>query len=308
MAGFLPIPRRQILLALGSIPIPTQQSARTQPTEGRSITLPMRFQGGSYVVDWQLDEAQFTGVVDTGSPFMTVSGSCGEIDELWGCLGASDSARKEKRVFPPTYEIFGLQEDGLTDWLSGEVVLNGVEGDHLHIPSMTYGASAGYREREGSAPGASAPMFGLVRDVAEGIRPSFLSQIPDVSAFTIDFESSMLTLMLRGSSNQTPNEREGASVLPLVDLRPFGAPAYEYACKVERLVVNGYDVNVGKPIYCVFDSGTTGMLVSRQLWEKSLLSLGVAQCAMEIQTVDDQRLVVAASTRSCRRDCLLVAR
>lgn len=114
--------------------------------------------------------------------------------------------------------------------------------------------------------------------------------------------------MLRGAQSSNRGGREGASLLPLVDLRPIGAPAFEYACEVDRLVVNGYDVDVGKPIYAIFDTGTTGMLVSRRLWEKSLLSLGVAQCAMEVPTVDGQRLVVAASTRSCRKDCLLVAR
>ena len=71
--------------------------------------------------------------------------------------------------------------------------------------------------------------------------------------------------------------------------------------------MNGYDVDVGRPIYAIFDTGTTGMLVSRRLWDTSLLQLGVASAVMELPTVSGDLLVVGASTRSCRRDCLLVA-
>ncbi|QDZ17569.1 hypothetical protein HOP50_01g00780 [Chloropicon primus] len=271
------------------------------------LTMPMRFdrRGGSYVVDWELNDIRFSGVLDTASPFMTVSGSCGEIDETWGCLDTTfDSLeRRERRMFSPTYEVYGLQEDGLTDWLRGDVVLRGEEGE-LRMEDVTFGASEGFGERVGSAPGNFAPMFGLVRDVSKGIRPSLLSQTPFTS-FTVDFLSSKFTL-----GRAAWDEQGGGDVgsrIPLVDLRPMGSPAFEYACKVESLVVNGYEVALDRPVFAVIDTGTTGMLVSKRLWDKSLLQLGVAQCAIELQTIDGGNLVVAASTRSCRGDCLLVS-
>ena len=51
------------------------------------------------------------GILDTASPFLTVSGSCGELDPRWGCLpGKFESEeRKERRAFDPTYEVYGLQ-------------------------------------------------------------------------------------------------------------------------------------------------------------------------------------------------------
>ena len=291
--------------------------ARTGELASADVRIPMRFdRRGSYVVDWMIDGNTFSGVVDTGSPFLTVSGKCGELDAAWGCLdaGFDSERRKSLRVLPPTYEIYGLQEDGLTDWLKGEVDLlegqeTGEEKTRKKVnlgEDIIYGASSGFGSREGSAPGNIAPMFGLVREVAKGIRPSFLSQTR-FSSFTIDFDKSELSLSAGRNAATWAYPNTKGEMLPMVDLRPLGAPAFEYACKVERLVVNGYDVEPERPIFAIFDTGTTGMLVSSRLWEESLLQLGVAQCAIELATVDGQKLVVAASTRSCRRDCLLVA-
>ena len=147
-------------------------------------------------------------------------------------------ARRARRQYPPTYEVYGLQEDSLTDWLSGDVVLRGWGGEAeelVRMPGLTYGASEGFRNREGSYGGNSAaPMFGLVRDVAEGIRPSFMSQA-GFPGFAVDFERRALTL------GRLPDRgaEAGQRTLELVDLRPWGAPAREYACRVERLVVSG---------------------------------------------------------------------
>ena len=340
--------RRSLLLAPGGLalagaapPVPASAAPAAPPPPAPSVTLPMRFErGGTFVVDFELDGRPHSGVVDTGSPFLTVSGRCGELPRDWGCIPSSvdSQARRARRRFAPTYEVYGLQEDGLTDWLSGDVVLRGRGGEAeelVRMPGLTYGASEGFRNREGSYGGNSAaPMFGLVRDVAEGIRPSFMSQA-GFPGFAVDFERGALTL------GRLPDRgaEAGRRTLELVDLRPWGAPAREYACRVERLVVseaparpagggagwgsrrrrlttatatrpgkvNGYDVDVGRPIYAIFDTGTTGMLVSRRLWDTSLLQLGVASAVMELPTVSGDLLVVGASTRSCRRDCLLVA-
>jgi len=130
-----------------------------------------------------------------------------------------------------------VQEDGLTDWLSSEVVLRG-EGDASYrVSDVVFGASEGVGAKGGTAP---APMFGLVREVAEGIRPSFLSQT-DFDGFTVDFDGSRLRL---GAPNPPDAQQREGTTIPLVDLRPLGAPAFEYASRVDRLVVNGYDVTM----------------------------------------------------------------
>jgi len=257
-------------------------------------------------VQWQMEEEGaskgYSGILDTASPFLTVSGLCGELDPDWGCLDTrfDDAIRRERRAFEPTYEVYGLQDDGVTDWQRGEVVLPGEGGSAVRLSDVVYGASEGVASTRGGT--APAPMFGLVRDVAEGIRPSFLSQT-DFSSFTVDFANSLLRL----SGGEAPGAA-GAATIPLVDLRPLGAPAFEYACRIRSLVVNGYDVTgwMDRPTYCVFDTGTTGMLVSRRLWEKTLFRTGVQQCALELPTADGRGTIVEASTRSCRKDCLLV--
>ena len=241
--------RRGLLLAPGGLalagappPIPASAAPAAPPLPpAPSVTLPMRFErGGTFVVDFELDGRPHSGVVDTGSPFLTVSGRCGEVAREWGCIPSSvdSQARRARRQYPPTYEVYGLQEDSLTDWLSGDVVLRGWGGEAeelVRMPGLTYGASEGFRNREGSYGGNSAaPMFGLVRDVAEGIRPSFMSQA-GFPGFAVDFERRALTL------GRLPDRgaEAGQRTLELVDLRPWGAPAREYACRVERLVVSG---------------------------------------------------------------------
>ncbi len=159
-----------------------------------SLTMPLRFdrRGRSYVVDFAIEEKGYSGILDTASPFLTVSGNCGELDPAWGCLDLDSEARRDARVFSPTFETYGLQDDGVTDWQrSRELVLPGVGGSEARLSGVVYGASEGVAStRGGSAP---APMFGLVRDVAEGIRPSLLSQT-DFGSFEVDFANSLLRL------------------------------------------------------------------------------------------------------------------
>ena len=71
----------------------------------------------------------------------------------------------------------------------------------------------------------------------------------------------------------------------MVDLRPLGAPVFHYAVKVLGLYINGSRFKSDdKPIYAVFDSGTTGLLVDRDLFNKSDFSLGTFECHMKFVT------------------------
>ena len=94
-------------------------SITSSPT---SITIPMRLdRAGTYVVEYTIGTTTVRGVLDTGSPFITMESNCSEV---WGCLNESDARRSG---FDDTYEIYGLQEDGVTRWVLGDVTFKGVD-------------------------------------------------------------------------------------------------------------------------------------------------------------------------------------
>jgi hypothetical protein len=71
--------------------------------------------------------------------------------------------------------------------------------------------------------------------------------------------------------------REAQNVVKLVDLTPFGDPVKHYACPIEELTVNGITLGgrgsiarpevASKPIFAIFDTGSTGMGISRELFD-----------------------------------------
>lgn len=61
--------------------------------------------------------------------------------------------------------------------------------------------------------------------------------------------------------------------VPLVDLRPLGAPVAPYACKVHRLHVNGREVPLSRPTVAVIDTGTTGLVISDSIYDSDELPL-----------------------------------
>lgn len=81
------IPARPSLPALSASLGDQLQSALAPATEpGRiadAIRLPMTLDGGTYVVQYNIGDTPCRGVVDTGSPFLTMEGRC---TNYWGCL------------------------------------------------------------------------------------------------------------------------------------------------------------------------------------------------------------------------------
>ena len=81
------IPPRPSLPALSATLGDQLQSALAPATEpGRiadAIRLPMTLDGGTYVVQYNIGDTPCRGVVDTGSPFLTMEGRC---TNYWGCL------------------------------------------------------------------------------------------------------------------------------------------------------------------------------------------------------------------------------
>ena len=173
------------------------------------------------------------------------------------------------------------------------------------FPGLIFAASSGVRPKEGGAPGGEAPLLGLVKEASRGIRPTFMSQA-GYTGFSMSFDAAAPELALfRGM----PPKLAPSETVPLEDLRPRGAPVKHYAARVRKLVVNGLEVDLEgreRPTFAVFDTGTTGALVSRPLFDSTPFSYGTAQCSMEFATAHGGRVQVGQSTRECRRDCLLV--
>ena len=99
--------------------------------------------------------------------------------------------------------------------------------------------------------------MGLVKERAEDGSDPFLGQT-DVTSFSLDFTTDTLVLSRR---EQSAGVRAGT--MSMVDLRPLGSPVFHYAVAVEELWISARDYKTDVPIYVVFDSGTTGMLVDR---------------------------------------------
>ena len=250
-------------------------------------TLPMTLEGGTYTAAWTIGDSAVRGVVDTGSPFLTtMRASC---DDSWGCARAGDVSLE---AFDSTVETYGLQIDGQTRWFSGRRATIGTfEFDELvfAVTSDVRGANV-------------APFFGLVKytNRERGIRPSFLEQT-DIASVGLDFVDETLTLSRK--SMVDPHE---PGVLRMVDLRAVGAPVYHYAAVCDELFINGERFQTEKPIYVVFDSGTTGMLVDSDLYYTSDFHLGTYQTHMKFTDANGAPKYCGSSLRSCRGDCLFI--
>lgn len=130
------IPARPSLPALSASLGDQLQSALAPATEpGRiadAIRLPMTLDGGTYVVQYNIGDTPCRGVVDTGSPFLTMEGRC---TNYWGCLKESDA---RPSGYDNTYEVYGLQDDGVTRWVLGDARFDGEVVDVSDEPRWVY--------------------------------------------------------------------------------------------------------------------------------------------------------------------------
>ena len=265
------------------------------------IEIPMTYDGMSFVLDYYIGEASVRGVVDTGSPFITIRG--GEGSENWGFV-----TKKDIRPSPyeETYEVYGLQVDSSTVWCLGDLRFVTTR-DNWSLREMVLGVVNGSMANVGgSINGANASFVGLTKYRQDWIRPTFLEQT-DVSSFSIDFVNETLTL----SRKNLIDVESDANVLPMVDLRPLGSPVYHYAVVLDDLYINGEKhafKNKNEKTYVIFDSGTTGLLISNSLYENSAFRDGAFQAAMTFTDVKGNKRSVAigSSIRTCTRKCLFL--
>ncbi len=145
--------------------------------------------------------------------------------------------------------------------------------------------------------GSGGVFFGLIKETDRWIRPSFLGQT-GYASFCVDLRRNSDTSIMDGT-NENNNEissttprlvlskqsmigtgkwrkadekaTETQDWIPLVrDLKKkYGAPVVHYTAKASSFVVNGLPLLISKkkPLYVIFDTGVSGMVVSQELFD-----------------------------------------
>jgi hypothetical protein len=183
----------------------------------------------------------FRAVVDTGSPFVLVDGTCDAGGRsLWGCYRGN--ARPSG--LPDTDELYGGEDVGV-QWSVGRFEL--VDASGFAIDHTTFGVVRTYVGKGGGG----AVFLGFAKRRLPRIRPTLLEQT-DVASLRFDFLGRTLSL---SPTSLIPPSTDAVRVL---DMRPRGAPVANYALRISRLLVNGQAIPLGRPAVAVIDSGTTG--------------------------------------------------
>jgi hypothetical protein len=263
-------------------------SSSSSSSSSTFAVLPLRPTKGAFVAEYYVDGQRFRAVVDTGSPFLLVDGSCGGSNGGWGCytygsFGATTPASGS--LDDVSEEGYGGQDVGV-EWrrgivrfpslsaapgapsasawqqpassvsLSPSAAAGSTQLGDLSFEPVTFGVVRSYKGKGGSG----AIYLGLVKDRQPRIRPSLLEQT-DVQSLRFDFKgtppfssfSTSSPLPPTGPSKEmidgygrsltlsrrplippppplpSPSSSRGIGivvppVVPLVDLRPLGAP------------------------------------------------------------------------------------
>ena len=110
------------------------------------------------------------------------------------------------------------------------------------------------RRQTSNSPAYGAIFLGLVKERQPRVRPTLLEQT-DIKSMRFDFSPNREELTL------ARRPLLGLDAVPLVDLRELGSPLAQYACRVERLVVNKRQIELQRPCYAIVDTGTTGLVI-----------------------------------------------
>jgi len=277
-----------------------------------TITLPLYCMGSAFCTEYYIDGQRFRAVVDTGSPFLLVDGSVTSTFERWGRFLGDD-------VSVPlgdfSGEAFGGQDVDV-EWRRGSLRLAGYLNARVAARNLwdrVRGARAGawttpsasdaifepinfgvVRRYEGRM-GGGAIYLGLAKDRGKRMRPTFLEQT-DIQSLQFDFIRRTLTLARR------PMLGPRADAIPLVDLRPLGAPVGAYALAVHRLLCNGKELPLARKAVAIIDTGTTGLVISDSLYDSDEMPLpGAAVRAMDVEVLTESGRVVTLSAARLRR-------
>jgi len=216
----------------------------------RMTYIPLLPYDGVYCANYIVNGDQYTGIVDTGSPFLIVPSIC---TTQWGCQTPENVVRIRNSTYSHTIEIYGGQDYDV-DWKVGDLMLGNKTMSNKVNKDFVF-ASVGTDIL--LPPGGV--FMGLVKYKMSDIRPTLLEQL-HFTSIRFDTVRNMLTL----SKTSLIPKTSSSTVLPLVDLRPLGDPVYHYAVKLERLELNGMPIGseMNCTIYGIFDTGSSGCVLS----------------------------------------------
>jgi len=213
--------------AITQLTFPTNPSLPNTRADEQSISFPLRFlpNGGCWALRITLsssstmrygkDDQSFTflGIVDTGSPFLTVPAQAEPI--------------LQSTQYGLTYEQYGEVLGGMGWRRAPFATLYSQEKGPIERKKVILGvASAKVLEETGGV------FVGLIdRDDS---RPTALEQLLGrrYRSFCINFDANLLTFSKSSISVDEPHSLE------LVDLQPFGPDLYHYAVRCSQLVMH----------------------------------------------------------------------
>ena len=211
------------------------------------LRIPLFTYDGVFCMNYTVNGNHYRGIVDTGSPFLIVPSVN---TTIWGSTGGTSPPYIDSGLSKTT-EIFGGQ-DYETNWKVGDLEL----AKEYSLKSVTF---ANVGEDIMRPPGGV--FVGLIKYKADDIRPTLLAQMKYSS---IQFDSLNKELVLSKTPSITSTESKAAAI-KMVDLRVLGDPVYHYAAQIKRLEINGRQIAGNSTIYAVFDTGTTGCVLSDDL-------------------------------------------
>ena len=233
-----PSRRRALVATAATLTSINLRPTYSAPEEVLPAVVPLGLCGGAYCATYTIDGQGFRAVLDTGSPFMLVDGTCRNDDARrspWGCY--TGDARSSG--LGDTDELYG-GEDVTVEWRRGAFTFDQLRVDEqlrstLAVPDAVFGVVRGYVGKGGGG----AVFLGLCKQRLPRIRPTLLEQT-NVASLRFRFVQRRLEL------STSPLIPRAADALRLIDLRRRGAPVYNYACRLSGLVINGERVKLDR--------------------------------------------------------------
>ena len=294
----------------GTVTDPVARAFEYTEDRQTAVTIPLAFTGQELLIAYKVDGSKFKAVLDTGSPFLMIPGSCGSnTRQKSGCYQNQGTPVAK---LTPTIEIFdGFQ--GEVNWRSAsfefwdvnnndsisnssvnvdvsmqqmqtqqQLISRDIAHDDNNLNSkkrVIFGVAS-----EAIMGGPGGVFFGMIRDTDIRIRPSFLGQT-DVRAFRVNLATRPRTLTLSNRNlvasdrrTEVDGETMGDDYIPMTNLlrRRYGDPVGHYTALAQSIYVNGHplvDTTIDKSskILVIFDTGVTGMVVSRGLFDEQYM-------------------------------------
>ena len=271
--------------------VPTAAAATTDitSTTTTTTTVPLIYTGQELLISYEVDGSIFKAVLDTGSPFLMIPGSCGyNTQRKSGCYNNQGQSTN----LETTIEIFdGFQGEvewklGTFDFVNATTITTTTTTTNeptvdTGINSIQHGSSIVKRSdknvifgvaSEDIMTGPGGVFFGMIKNTDSRIRPSFLGQT-NTQAFQVNLATRPRTLTLSDGPMIDPTNSE---YIPMTNVlrRRYGDPVGHYTARAKSIEVNGYPLLSGtasSSVFVIFDTGVTGMLLSRGLFNENYI-------------------------------------